>query len=37
MMTEKSFPRNVNLNERAVVWVEKEIDDWLKKRIKERR
>ena len=28
-MNEGSFPLSVNLGDRAVAWVEKEVDDWM--------
>ncbi|OEA16792.1 transcriptional regulator [Vibrio parahaemolyticus] len=30
-MNEDAFPKSVNLGERAVAWVESEVDDWMAK------
>ncbi|KIF46299.1 transcriptional regulator [Vibrio owensii 47666-1] len=29
-MNEDAFPKSVNLGDRAVAWVESEVDDWMK-------
>ncbi len=28
-MSEDAFPKSVNLGDRAVAWVESEVDDWM--------
>ncbi|WP_218770796.1 AlpA family transcriptional regulator, partial [Vibrio parahaemolyticus] len=28
-MSEDDFPKSVNLGDRAVAWVESEVDDWM--------
>ncbi|EMK6583698.1 AlpA family transcriptional regulator [Vibrio parahaemolyticus] len=30
-MSEDDFPKSVNLGDRAVAWVESEVDDWMAK------
>lgn len=35
-MTEGSFPKNVKLSIRSVVWVEAEIDEWIMEKICQR-
>ncbi|AGQ97289.1 TPA: AlpA family transcriptional regulator [Vibrio parahaemolyticus] len=30
-MSEDAFPKSVNLGDRAVAWVESEVDDWMAK------
>ncbi|EIT7137720.1 AlpA family transcriptional regulator [Vibrio parahaemolyticus] len=30
-MNEDAFPKSVNLGDRAVAWVESEVDDWMAK------
>ncbi|EHU4958129.1 AlpA family transcriptional regulator [Vibrio parahaemolyticus] len=30
-MNEYAFPKSVNLGERAVAWVESDVDDWMAK------
>ncbi|WP_229624312.1 AlpA family transcriptional regulator [Vibrio parahaemolyticus] len=30
-MSEDAFPKSVNLGDRAVAWVESEIDDWMER------
>jgi len=35
-MSEGTFPKNVSLGDRAVAWVESEIEDWIVERVAER-
>ncbi len=35
-MSEHCFPASINLGERAVAWLESEIDEWIDNRIKAR-
>jgi len=35
-MSEGTFPKNVSLGDRAVAWVESEIEDWIMERVAER-
>lgn len=30
-MSEDAFPKSVNLGDRAVAWVESEVDDWMER------
>ncbi|EGQ9702394.1 AlpA family transcriptional regulator [Vibrio parahaemolyticus] len=30
-MSEDAFPKSINLGDRAVAWVESEVDDWMAK------
>ena len=30
-MSEDAFPKSVNLGDRAVAWVETEVDDWMER------
>lgn len=36
LMAEGQFPKNINLFNRSVGWVEQEVQDWIQKRIAER-
>ncbi|ELA8153042.1 AlpA family transcriptional regulator [Vibrio parahaemolyticus] len=36
-MSEDAFPKSVNLGDRAVAWVESEVDDWMAKVLVNRR
>ena len=36
-ISEGSFPKPISLGERAVGWLESDIQDWIQKRIKESR
>lgn len=35
-MSEDAFPKSVNLGDRAVAWVESEVDEWMEKVIETR-
>ncbi len=36
LMEAGKFPKNVSLGDRAVAWVEEEIEDWVQHRIEDR-
>lgn len=36
MINEGKFPKQIKLRERSVAWVEEEVDNWIKDKIKER-
>ncbi|KRA84707.1 hypothetical protein ASD76_09640 [Altererythrobacter sp. Root672] len=33
---DKSFPKPINIGDRAKAWIEDEVDDWMERRIAER-
>ncbi|QFQ77522.1 AlpA family phage regulatory protein [Vibrio harveyi] len=35
-MSEDAFPKSVNLGDRAVAWIESEVDEWMKRVIETR-
>ena len=37
MMSRDAFPKTVSLGERAVGWIESEVDEWLEERIADSR
>ncbi len=35
-MNDAEFPKSVSLGERAIAWVESEVDEWMEKRLERR-
>ncbi|MEZ8880022.1 AlpA family transcriptional regulator [Vibrio lentus] len=35
-MNDDEFPKSITLGERAVAWVEKEVDEWMEMRLSQR-
>lgn len=36
-MNEKEFPNPVDLGKRRIAWIKQEIDDWIAKKVRERK
>ena len=37
LMSKRNFPKSIKIGERAVAWVESEVDSWIKNKIPESR